>query len=56
MCMKVWEKLVEEMGVENFAWCVKERKEKKNTEKRHEKKLWKKRKVRKKKFKSKECA
>ena len=37
MCMKVWEKLVEKMGVENFPWCVKERK--KNRKETHEKKL-----------------
>ena len=37
MCMKVWENLVEEkLGVVNYAWCVKERKEK--IEKRHMKK------------------
>ena len=56
MCMKVWEKLVEKMGVEKFAWCVKERKEK-NIEKRHMKKNLKEKKGEKKeKFKSKEYA
>ena len=49
MCMKVWEKLVEKMGVEKFAWCVKERKEKKYRKETHEKKNWKKRKVKRKK-------
>ena len=37
MCMKVWENLVEKLGVVNYAWCVK-KKRKKNTEKRHMKK------------------
>ena len=46
------------MGVKNFAWCVKERKEKKKIQKRDtwEKKIVKEKKSEKKeKFKSKEC-
>ena len=57
MCMKVWENLVEEkLGVVNYAWCVKERKEK--IEKRHMKKkrVKEKKGEKKEKFKSKECA
>ena len=53
MCMKVWENLVEEkLGVVNYAWCVKERKEK-NRKETWKKKLkkrkerWKERKIQK---------
>ena len=45
------------MGVKNFAWCVKERKERKKYRKEtHEKKLKEKKGEKKEKFKSKECA
>ena len=55
MCMKVWENLVEKLGVVNCAWCVKKKKKKYRKE-THEKKLVKEKKSEKKeKFKSKEC-
>ena len=55
MCMKVWENLVEKLGVVNCAWCVKKKKKKYRKE-THEKKIgerkekWKERKIQ-----SKEC-
>ena len=57
ICIKAWEKLVgKKIGVVNYAWCVKERKEK--IEKIHMKKkrVKEKKGEKKEKFKSKECA